>query len=58
VHELGHTYGLGHCPDTHCVMHFSNSLRDTDIKSATFCPACQELISATLRQSASPGQQP
>jgi archaemetzincin len=41
VHELGHTFGLGHCPDPKCVMHFSNNLHDTDIKSKTFCPNCQ-----------------
>jgi archaemetzincin len=40
VHELGHTFGLGHCPDKRCVMHFSNSLRDTDIKSDQFCQNC------------------
>ena len=41
VHEIGHTYGLGHCPDPECVMHFSNSLMDTDRKKASFCPRCQ-----------------
>ena len=41
VHELGHTYGLGHCPDRLCVMHFSNSLHDTDIKGRSFCSNCQ-----------------
>lgn len=41
VHELGHTLGLGHCPDNGCVMHFSNSLRDTDIKGQSFCRRCQ-----------------
>jgi len=41
VHELGHTYGLGHCPDPRCVMHFSNSLRDTDVKAAHFCLRCR-----------------
>lgn len=40
VHELGHTLGLGHCPDPLCVMHFSNSLRDTDVKSSFFCSSC------------------
>jgi archaemetzincin len=40
VHELGHTYGLQHCPDRKCVMHFSNSLRDTDVKEAEFCSRC------------------
>ncbi|MFU8796607.1 MAG: archaemetzincin family Zn-dependent metalloprotease, partial [Dehalococcoidia bacterium] len=34
VHELGHTFGLGHCTDNKCVMHFSNSLADTDFKAA------------------------
>lgn len=41
VHELGHTYRLGHCGDTRCIMHFSNSLQDTDIKGPDFCPRCK-----------------
>jgi archaemetzincin len=40
VHELGHTAGLRHCADIRCVMHFSNSLADTDWKSSAFCPKC------------------
>lgn len=44
VHELGHTFGLEHCPDPECVMHFSNSLMDTDRKSSSFCPRCEELL--------------
>lgn len=39
VHELGHSYGLGHCDDRHCVMWFSNSLAETDRKGTRFCPA-------------------
>jgi len=42
VHELGHVYGLAHCPDTECVMHFSNSLMDTDRKSSSFCSRCRQ----------------
>ena len=42
VHELGHTYGLSHCLNSTCVMYFSNSLRDTDVKGWDFCPDCQE----------------
>ncbi|UCD71571.1 MAG: archaemetzincin family Zn-dependent metalloprotease [Syntrophobacterales bacterium] len=44
VHELGHTYGLGHCPNPLCVMHFSNSLLDTDIKKASLCPQCEKRL--------------
>jgi archaemetzincin len=40
THELGHTFGLGHCPNSRCVMHFSNSLADTDYKELNFCQNC------------------
>ena len=40
VHELGHTFGLEHCPDPFCVMHFSNCLDDTDRKGKEYCPQC------------------
>jgi archaemetzincin len=40
VHELGHTFGLGHCRDRRCVMAFSNSLADTDYKGQEFCERC------------------
>jgi archaemetzincin len=44
VHELGHTYGLRHCPDATCVMHFSNSLSDTDFKGKEFCTVCEAAL--------------
>jgi archaemetzincin len=44
VHELGHTWGLEHCKNPSCVMHFSNRLRDTDRKGAEYCPRCQRLL--------------
>ena len=44
VHELGHTFGLTHCSDDICVMHFSNSLADTDLKSKEFCRSCASAI--------------
>ena len=44
VHELGHTFGLEHCPNNKCVMHFSNSLADTDVKEMHFCDKCRPKI--------------
>ena len=40
VHELGHTFGLRHCSNPKCIMHFSNALADTDYKEASFCNKC------------------
>ncbi len=42
VHELGHLNGLGHCPRPDCVMHFSQSIQDTDAKGWHFCPGCHK----------------
>ena len=37
IHELGHTYGLAHCQNKHCVMWFSNTLAESDRKGTRFC---------------------
>ncbi len=42
VHELGHLYHLDHCPNPKCVMHFSTSLANIDLKGKTFCSKCQQ----------------
>lgn len=44
VHELGHTYGLDHCPDPKCIMYFSNRLQDTDEKGPGFCDDCRNRL--------------
>ena len=40
IHELGHTLGLQHCHRSLCVMHFSNSIFDTDKKQSLLCDQC------------------
>lgn len=44
IHEIGHTYRLGHCKDQKCIMHFSNSIQDTDRKGPHFCHKCMAEI--------------
>lgn len=44
LHELGHTYGLVHCPDGACVMSRSNSVLDVDRKRAAFCRDCRQRL--------------
>jgi len=44
VHEIGHMLGLQHCSNMNCVMHFSKTLIDTDIKSDNYCSECQTQI--------------
>ncbi len=39
-HELGHAMGLAHCANPRCVMHFSNSLAETDMKEERLCATC------------------
>ena len=40
IHEVGHVLGLAHCSNEYCVMHFSNTLADTDLKDSSFCARC------------------
>jgi archaemetzincin len=44
IHELGHVFGLRHCDNRRCVMSFSNSLADTDLKSQDFCSRCRRQL--------------
>jgi archaemetzincin len=43
IHELGHTFGLPHCHN-HCIMRFSNHLKDTDDKPYKYCDTCEKKV--------------
>lgn len=41
IHELGHTFGLIHCPRSECVMSRSVSLAQVDAKDVELCHDCR-----------------
>jgi archaemetzincin len=41
VHELGHTFGLVHCPSAACVMSRSAGLTAVDLKGDRLCADCR-----------------
>jgi len=47
VHEIGHVLGLKHCKN-HCVMRFSNSVAEVDMKPVEFCAECKMLLGSLL----------
>lgn len=60
VHEVGHTFGLVHCPDRRCPMSLSVNLEDLDLKAHDPCASCSALLEGSfdmrrLRSPASEG---
>jgi archaemetzincin len=51
IHELGHTFGLQHCPDHACLMHYCRSIDDVDQKSDQFCRYCRILLDDVIKTS-------
>ncbi len=49
LHELGHTFGLVHCPDVRCVMSVANTVQHVDQKSSEFCGGCRSVLDDALR---------
>jgi len=44
LHELGHTFGLVHCPTSTCVMTLANDIQHVDLKKSDFCGGCAVLL--------------
>jgi archaemetzincin len=40
THELGHVFGLEHCEDFDCIMHFAPDVENIDLRGDYFCPSC------------------
>jgi len=43
-HELGHTFGLIHCPKRECIMSVAHNVMDVDSKGMDFCKDCKDLL--------------
>ena len=44
VHEIGHTFGLDHCDNSHCAMSFSPTVHEVDRKDQTLCANCRRQL--------------
>lgn len=50
LHELGHAFGLIHCPEPGCVMSLSTNLAQVDLKREKYCEACGAQLEEVLQE--------
>lgn len=49
-HEIGHTFGMEHCPVNDCLMQDAQgSIKTVDQESGAFCEACRKQLGKVLR---------
>lgn len=53
VHELGHSFGLVHCPDPECVMSSSTYVEEVDLKGDWYCSSCTREMESLAREARS-----
>lgn len=49
LHELGHTFGLVHCPNPVCIMRSSTYVEDIDQKEIHFCRTCRNELEVSKK---------
>ncbi|MEM2080632.1 MAG: hypothetical protein QW104_08140 [Nitrososphaerota archaeon] len=50
LHELGHTFSLGHCHEPCCVMRYSNSPFELYSKGEDYCAGCWSRLVSFLKR--------
>jgi len=51
MHELGHTFGLVHCPERSCPMSLATNIRQLDLKKTQWCVSCEIMLREAMGQS-------
>jgi archaemetzincin len=54
IHEIGHTFNLGHCMNEKCLMHFSGGLKGLDAIELKFCSYCAAFMMEAKRHYKTP----
>lgn len=58
LHELGHSFGLVHCPDYTCLMKAATDIGDVDLKEQVFCTDCRNQLQENDRRRAAASARP